>query len=84
MKKLVRKVLGIERREMAKQQKEMRTKRYAQQHRADLCVLDMNVNKDKRIYWCELIQNCNVQKSGELMEMLDYYQVKYDLLKGGK
>ena len=56
---------------------------YKQQQQAYKAIIE-KTNSTKYSYWEQLITTCKVEKDSELMELLDFYCVNYNFLKGGR
>ena len=56
---------------------------YKQQQQAYKAIIE-KTNSTNYSYWEQLITTCKVEKDSDLMNLLDFYCVKYNLLKGGR
>lgn len=70
-------------RELNKQQKELKKLRSKQQQQA-YKVLVGRTNSANYNYWERLITTCKVERDSQLMELLDFHCINYNLLKGGR
>ena len=56
---------------------------YKQQQQAYKAIIE-KTNSTNYGYWEQLITTCKVEKDSDLMDLLDFYCVNYNLLKGGR